>query len=141
LAEQRVLKMMIDRLAQDAVPLLACSFFAVLFLQSGLDKVTDRAGNLAWMEPHFEKSPFRGKVGFFLSALSVLELATGLLAAAGLIELIAEMGWGLARYSLWLASLTLLCLFAGQRLAKDYAGAASLAAYFAVALIGVLAVR
>ncbi len=128
---------MIERLAHDAVPLLACGFFAVLFLQSGLDKVFDRAGNLAWMTPHFEKSPFRGKMPLFLSLLTLLELAAGLLSAIGLAELLAGTGWGVARYGLWLACLTLLCLFAGQRLAKDYAGAASLAAYFAVGLLGV----
>lgn len=128
---------MLDRLAPLAVPLFACAFFAVLFVQSGLDKVFDRKGNLAWMVPHFEKSPFKGQVPFMLSLLTVLEVATGLLAFAGAIDLLFDLEWGLARYALWLAAFTLICLFAGQRLAKDYAGAASLAGYFAVALIGV----
>ena len=35
-----------------------------------------------------------------------------------------------------LSALNICLLFAGQRIAKDYAGAAVLAAYFAVALIG-----
>lgn len=131
---------MIERLSHDAVPILGCAFFAVLFLQSGLDKVFDRAGNLEWMTPHFEKSPFRGKVPFFLTMLTLLETGTGLLAAVGLADRLFDLGWGLARYGLWLAGFTLVCLFAGQRLAKDYAGAASLAAYFAVALVAVLSV-
>lgn len=129
---------MLDRLIPLAVPLLACAFFAVLFLQSGLDKVLDRKGNLAWMVPHFEKSPFKGQVPFMLSMLTILEVATGLMALLGAADMAFDLGWGLARYSLWLAAFTLLCLFAGQRLAKDYAGAASLAGYFAVALIGIL---
>jgi len=129
----------LERLAHDFAPLIACGFFAVLFLQSGYDKVADRAGNLAWMTPHFEKSPFKGKVPLFLTLLTLLELATGILAVAGLADLAFGLGWMMGRYALWLACFTLLCLFAGQRLAKDYAGAASLAAYFAVALVGVLA--
>ena len=130
--------LVLDRLAPLAVPLFACAFFAVLFIQSGFDKVFDRKGNLAWMVPHFEKSPFKSQVPFMLTLLTVLEVATGVVALLGAIDLLFDLGWGWARYALWLAAFTLLCLFAGQRLAKDYAGAASLAAYFAVALIAVL---
>jgi len=34
--------------------------------------------------------------------------------------------------------LALLCLFFGQRLAKDYGGAVVIASYYAVALLGVI---
>lgn len=116
-------------------------FFAILFLQSGIDKTRDRAGNLAWMEPHFAQSPFAGKVPMLLTALTVLELVSGAL------SLVAAMGAALhpvlslvmLRHLPGLAMTfvlaTFLMLFLGQRLAKDYAGAASLAAYFAVALL------
>lgn len=129
----------IERLGPLMPSMLACGFFAVLFLQSGLDKVFDRKGNLAWMTPHFEKSPFRGKVPLFLSMLTVLEVGTGLANTLGLAGLLFDFSSDFARYGLWLAGFTLLCLFAGQRLAKDYAGAASLAGYFAAALIGIIA--
>lgn len=114
------------------------AFFAVLFLQSGSDKVLDRKGNLSWMEPHFENSPFRGKVPMLLTILTAFELACGLLSLAAIpahfIPAISKMGaWAMSA-----VLLTLLMLFAGQRLAKDYAGAASLAGYFAVALLGVM---
>ena len=38
--------------------------------------------------------------------------------------------------SLFLVLLTILCLFFGQRIAKDYAGAVNLGIYFLIALIG-----
>ena len=60
--------------------ILPCAFFAVLFLQSGVDKVVDRKGNLAWMEPHFESSPFKGLVPMLLSVLTLMLPAA---AAAG----------------------------------------------------------
>lgn len=129
---------MLDRIEAGILPLLACGFFAVLFLQSGIDKITDRQGNLEWMVPHFEKSPFKGTVPLFLTLLTILETGTGFACLAGFVLILAGIEFPLARYALWSAAGTLLCLFAGQRLAKDYAGAASLAAYFAVALIGVL---
>jgi putative oxidoreductase len=39
---------------------------------------------------------------------------------------------------LMLAAAAFLCLFFGQRLAKDYAGAVSIANYFIVNIVGLL---
>ena len=121
------------------MPLFGCAFFTVLFLQSGLDKVFDRKGNLSWLVPHFEKSPLKGQVPHLLSFITLMELATGILSLVGALDSLFEFGLGMATVALCLAALTLVILFAGQRIAKDYAGAASLAAYFAVALIAIFA--
>jgi hypothetical protein len=45
-------------------------------------------------------------------------------------------GWGIV--GLGLVCLALCSLFAGQRIAKDYTGAATLATYFGVALLGLV---
>jgi uncharacterized protein (DUF697 family) len=50
------------------------------------------------------------------------------------------LGTGLALIGLVFSMLSLLCLFFGQRLAKDYAGAVVLASYVAVALLGLILV-
>lgn len=126
--------MFVLELAQCGVAL----FFGVLFLQSGIDKVTDRAGNLAWMAPHFEASPLRGRVPLLLSVLTLFELAAGLMCLVASTSLILPLPARVVGYSLLMCMLVLLMLFAGQRLAKDYAGAASLAGYFAVAVLGLL---
>lgn len=114
---------------------LACAFFAVLFIQSGLDKVFDYKGNLDWMSPHFANSPFKGGVPVLLRLLTLLELASGV-ASAIAVWAVAAMGphW-IPVAAIGLCGLTLLSLFLGQRLAKDYAGAATIAAYFGVLLI------
>ena len=114
---------------------LACAFFAVLFLQSGFDKVFDFKGNLGWMTPHFEKSPFRSVVPFMLGTITFLELVSGF-GAAGAVVILATKGphW-VPVAAVGLCCLTLLCLFTGQRMAKDYPGAAVIATYFGVALI------
>jgi hypothetical protein len=49
-----------------AMRALAALFLGVLFLQSGLDKVTDRKGNLKWLTGHFAKSPLSGVVPLVL---------------------------------------------------------------------------
>ena len=43
----------------------------------------------------------------------------------------------IALYGVELSALTLIFLLIGQRLAKDYAGAMSLAVYFIVAIFGI----
>jgi uncharacterized membrane protein YphA (DoxX/SURF4 family) len=117
-----------------------CAFFGVLFLQSGIDKVTDRNGNLEWLTPHFANSPFKNMVPGLLTLITLLEILTGVAAAVAVVMLLVDRATLVPVVAMALACVSLVCLFAGQRLAKDYAGAATIAAYFAVALIGLLVV-
>lgn len=116
--------------------LFACAFFAAVFLQSGLDKVTDWKGNLEWLTGHFGTTPLKGMVPMMLGAVTVLEVATGLACVGGMAAVL--LGWGpmVPTAGLALACLSLTVLITGQRIAKDYAGAAVLAAYFGVSLFG-----
>jgi hypothetical protein len=113
-------------------------FFAILFLQSGMDKVTDWKGNLGWLTGHFEKSPLRGMAPLLLGTMTLFELATGLTSAAGAVSVLTSGPTWVFTAGLGLASLSLLMLFFGQRVAKDYPGAATIATYFAVAILGLL---
>lgn len=116
---------------------LVTAFFAIVFLQSAFDKIFDRAGNLSWLTGHFQNSPFADAVPTLLSVLTALELAAGSLCALGaLFTDFSSTGWSIASIGMMLSAAALVALLLGQRLAKDYAGAAVLAAYFAVALIG-----
>lgn len=109
---------------------------AILFLQSGIDKIVDRRGNLEWLTGHFAKSPLRGVVPLMLSAITFLEVAAGAISLLGAATvLMGSRTFGLL--GTLLSGLCLLCLFFGQRLAKDYAGAQGLMSYFAVVLLGV----
>jgi hypothetical protein len=121
----------------DLAQFFVCAFFCVLFLQSGLDKVFDFSGNIGWMTPHFASSPLKAQVPVLLSFVMVLELSAGATCGVGAVMLFfGRYGWGIV--GLGLACLALCCLFAGQRIAKDYAGAATLATYFGVALVGLV---
>ena len=116
---------------------LVTAFFAVAFLQSALDKIVDREGNLGWLTGHFKNSPLADQVPLLLTLLTFLELAAGGVCALGaLISDFSRGGWTIAGIGVMLAALALLALFFGQRVAKDYAGAAVIAAYFAVAMVG-----
>lgn len=115
-------------------------FFAIVFLQSAGDKLLDRAGNLAYFGEHFKNSLVPPQaVPLLFWILTALEATAGVLCGLGfLIGDFREDGMGVAAAGVAFANAALLSLLCGQRLAKDYAGAAVVAAYFAVALIGIL---
>lgn len=123
------------------VQVLSSLFLAITFLQSSLDKVFDWKGNLGWLTGHFSKSLLRGLVVPMLLTLTLMELAAGALCAAGVVSLVLTGGTRLALLGVGLAGLSLCALLFGQRMAKDYAGAAGLVPYFLVSLAGLFALR
>lgn len=113
----------------------ASAFLAILFLQSGIDKVIDYRGNVEWLKGHFAKSPLAGVVPVLLTAITLLEVAAGALSAIGCLMLIVSRGTTIAFYGAVSSAVALIALFFGQRMAKDYAGAAVLVPYFLVTLV------
>ena len=67
--------------ATYVMQILASAFLAILFLQSGIDKVVDRRGNFEWLKGHFAKSPLAGIVPALLICITILEIAAGALSA------------------------------------------------------------
>jgi hypothetical protein len=115
--------------------IFASAFLAILFLQSGIDKIIDRRGNLEWLKGHFAKSPLADVVVVLLTAITLLEVAAGALSAIGCIMVIVSRGTTVAFYGAVISALALVALFFGQRMAKDYAGAAVLVPYFLLTLV------
>ena len=120
------------------VQVLAVSFLAILFLQSGLDKVVYKKGNLEWLSSHFANSPFKNFVPVLFFTITVVELLSGILNLLGVIFLLFEGSLILALYGTILASVALIMLFLGQRIAKDYVGAQSLVSYFILTILTLL---
>ena len=116
---------------------LVSAFLAILFLQSGLDKVVDRRGNLEWLEGHFAKSPLAGIVPLLLTFITIVEVAAGVLSAIGCVMIIFSWGSTVAFYGAVISAIAIIVLFFGQRMAKDYAGAAVLVPYFLLALAAI----
>src|SRR5207248_6798081 len=63
--------------------ILGSAFLSILFLQSGIDKIIDYRSNLEWLKGHFAKSPLAGVVPILLAAITLLEVAAGVLSAFG----------------------------------------------------------
>jgi hypothetical protein len=118
--------------------LLMSAFVAVLFLQSGLDKVVDRAGNRAYLDEHFARSPLARTVGPMFLTVTILEVAAGVLSGLGFLQILFLRSSALAFYGALIAAANLVALFFGQRVSKDYAGAAALVPYFLLALAAIV---
>ncbi len=113
-------------------------FLAILFLQSGLDKVSNFKGNLSWLEGHFSKTFLKGLVPFLLTTLTVAEVLAGVLSLLGAAQIFIFNQKTFALYGAELSALSIVMLFFGQRIAQDYAGAASLVPYFLVSIGAIL---
>ncbi|MGH9946623.1 MAG: DoxX family protein [Pyrinomonadaceae bacterium] len=122
--------MQISELVQNLPALFAALFVAILFIQSGLDKVFDWKGNLEWLTGHFSKTFLAGMVPMMLATITLMEVLTGILAAVGIVYFLATGSLIVIFYAGVLGSASLTALFFGQRIAKDYAGAAVLVPYF-----------
>jgi hypothetical protein len=123
--------------AIHVMQILASAFLAILFVQSGIDKVLDRSGNLDWLKGHFAKSLLAGTVPALLTAITILEVAAGVLSALGCVLVLVMRDSTVAFYGAVISAAAIIALFFGQRIAKDYAGAAVLVPYFLLALAAI----
>ena len=117
---------------------LVSAFLAVLFLQSGLDKVIDRKGNREYLNQHFARSPLASTVGPMFLVVTILEVSAGALSGVGCVLLIVTRDSTVAFLGAVIAGINIVALFFGQRVAKDYAGAAALVPYFLLALAAIV---
>ena len=126
--------MTLEELGKNLPALFGALLVSILFIQSGLDKIFDWKGNLEWLNGHFSKT-FLGKmVPLLLGTITAMETATGFLSAAGLVYFLATGSLNLIFYASVLGAASILALFFGQRIAKDYPGAAVLVPYFILML-------
>lgn len=127
--------MQFEELGRNLPALFGALLVAILFIQSGLDKVFDWRGNLEWLTGHFSKTFLRGMVAPMLAAITLMEVATGFLSAAGIVYFLATGSTVLIFYASALGAASIVALFFGQRVAKDYPGAAVLIPYFILLII------
>lgn len=123
--------------AIHVMQVLSSALLAILFLQSGIDKIVDRRGNLEWLKGHFAKSPLAGMVPAMVTIITILEIVAGALSAIGCGLMPFRRDSTLAFYGAVVSALTLVALFFGQRMAKDYPGAATLVPYFLLTLAAI----
>lgn len=122
---------------QNATELLVLGFLTITFLQSGIDKVTDWKGNLNYIKSVFEKTFLKNSVPLMLIIVTIGEIIGGLLCLIGIFQIYFYDSKTLGLLGAVICAKVLLALLFGQRVAKDYAGAMTIAVYFGVTLFGV----
>jgi len=127
--------MHLEDIAKNLPALFAALLVSILFIQSGLDKAFDWKGNLEWLTGHFSKSFLRGMVPVMLATITVMELATGFASAFGIIKFLLTGSLDLIFYASVVGATSITALFFGQRVAKDYPGAAVLVPYFILVIV------
>ena len=116
---------------------LTLLFLIVTFLQSGIDKLTDWSGNLSFIKGHFKNSPLKNMVPILLAVILIIEVVASVLMIVGVYQLYTTELKEMAILGIELSAVSLIFLLIGQRLAKDYAGAMTLAVYFIISIIGI----
>tara|TARA_Y100001970_G_scaffold148746_1_gene182686 strand:- start:52 stop:453 length:402 start_codon:yes stop_codon:yes gene_type:complete len=124
--------------AIEIVQILSSIFFAIVFYQSGVDKFMDRKGNLNFFENHFKNTLFHKIHSHALTILMLLELIAANLCAYGCIYSIVYKKTDFILYGLVATSFVLLSLLFGQRIAKDYVGAADITIYFILCITTIM---
>ena len=119
-----------ETLMSFAAEILILIFLIIVFLQSSIDKVFDWKGNLSWLKGHFADTPLSDLVPLMFGTILIVEMASSIICAVGLIEIIIYGNTTIAYYGSVLSCIALLMLLFGQRLAKDYEGAKTITVYF-----------
>lgn len=125
-----------EAISKHPTELLILLFLIVTFLQSGIDKIVDWNGNLGFIKEHFKNSPLKNMVPLLLGIVLITEVVAALFMVVGIYQIISSGVKEFAIYGVELSALTLIFLLIGQRLAKDYAGAMTLAVYFTINIFG-----
>lgn len=120
-----------------ATEILVLVFVLITFLQSGIDKITDWKGNVAYIKSVFEKTFLNKYSTFLLAIIAFAEVIAGIMALIGIYQILANQNTFYGLLALIVSAKVLLALLFGQRIAKDYAGAMTIAVYFGVVLFGV----
>ncbi|MDB2419873.1 DoxX family membrane protein [Flavobacteriaceae bacterium] len=124
-------------LSNHPTEILILLFLIVTFMQSGIDKILDWKGNIEFIKSHFKNSPLRNNVPLLLAIILTIEIAAGIFMIIGTYQIYSSGLKEIALIGVELSAIALIFLLIGQRLAKDYAGAMTLAVYFIITLFGV----
>ena len=122
----------------EIMQMLSAIFFSIVFFQSSIDKILDRKGNIEFFEEHFKTTLLNKILSPALSILTFLELIAAGICMFGLFYSLLYQNTDFIFYGLVTSGIVLLMLLFGQRIAKDYVGAADITIYFILCAITIL---
>ena len=111
-------------------------FLGIVMTQSGFDKIFNWEGELDFITGKFSKTPLANFSTFGLIQVTIFEILSGLLSLFGSIMALFYNDYSYGIMGLILATASLAILMLGQRLSKDYEGAAVLVPYYILTMFG-----
>lgn len=121
----------------NTASVLVLAFLALTFIMSAHNKIFYWNDNITFLKPHFEKTILKNQVVLATGVLLAFELVAGILCLLGILELYINGGRMFGFYGALFSCISLLFMLFGQRLAKDYDGARTIAIYFVPAVLAV----
>ena len=125
----------------EVVQIFVSMFFSIVFFQSSIDKIIDRESNIDFFKEHFKKTPIKNIVPFILTILTILELIAAGLCFFGFCNSLFYSNTDFIFYGLVFCGIVLLLLIFGQRVAKDYIGAADITTYFILCIFSIMSFK
>ena len=122
----------------EIAQILVSIFFSIVFFQSSIDKINDRESNLKFFNQHFKGTFFQNYTSISLNLLALLEITSAFLCCLGIFYKLLYYNSIFIYYGLLMSAIVLLSLLLGQRLAKDYVGAADITIYFILCIVTIL---
>ena len=120
----------------DIIRIITSLFLATIFLQSGVDKILNWNSEIAWMSKQFENTPLANSLQAGLFTVTILEVLGGGFSALGILWVLFRGELSIGLVGAMFCSTALCVLMFGQRMSKNYEGAASLVPYFIVSILG-----
>ena len=121
----------------NTASVLVLAFLALTFIMSAHNKIFYWKDNMTFLKSHFEKTILKNQVALATGILTVVELIAGVLCVVGILELYINGGRLFGFYGAVFSCISLLFMLFGQRLAKDFDGARTIAIYFVPAVLAV----
>jgi len=117
--------------------ILILSFFSIVFIQSGLDKVFNKKENLSFLYEILGKVFSKSLILVAFYSITLLEVASGFLCLIGVLEIIVYESSTFGYWGLIVGALALLILLFGQRMSQNYDGAKTITIYFILTVFGI----
>lgn len=119
----------------NVASILVLIFLTITFIQSAVDKLFDWKESVFWLKEHFFETIFAKFIPISLTILVILEIASGVLSAVGVVRLIVFNDRVFGFYGSIFCCISLLIMLLAQRIAKDYEGAKLITMYFIPAVL------
>ena len=111
-------------------------FLGIVMAQSGFDKIFNWEGELDFITGKFAKTPLANFSAFGLIQVTIFEILSGILSIFGSVMALFYNDYSYGIMGLILAASSLAILMLGQRISKDYEGAAVLVPYYILTMFG-----